>query len=202
MQTSVARLYAHILNFFLSSLKWYKNNCAVHAFRSIFQPWDLKFRHEYEAIGAESQQIGRLADVALKAEVRDTRMEVVQGTRHWELVRQEMNELRVDNQRLTRVFQARFGAMENSILGEWILNLLGAQKRASHALSKLNSMMTATLTGMANRHVQRDSPRLRIPTQIPKSSPPQSDALPATLELPSNLRGFLAILPVHADKMP
>jgi len=82
MQTSVARLYAHILNFFLSSLKWYRDNCAVHALKSIFQPWDLNFRHEYEAIGAEAQQIGRLADVALKSEMRDTRLEVVQGTRH------------------------------------------------------------------------------------------------------------------------
>jgi hypothetical protein len=124
MQTSVARLYAHILKFFLSSLKWYKDSCAVHAFKSIFQPWDLKFRHEYEAIAAEAQQIRRLADVALKAEVRDTRLEVVQGTRHWELVRQEMNELRMDNQQLAALFQAKFGTIEDLMSCKWGERLL------------------------------------------------------------------------------
>lgn len=124
MQTSVARLYAHILKFFLSSLNWYKDNRAVHALKSIFQPWELKFRHEYEAIAAEAQQIGRLADLAMKAEVRDTRLEVVQSTRHWELVTQEMNELRMENQRLASLFQAKFGMMEDSMLCEWIVNLL------------------------------------------------------------------------------
>lgn len=123
MQTSVARLYAHIVNFFLSALKWYKDSRAVHALKSIFQPWDLKFRHEYEAIAAEAQQIGLLADAALKAEVRDTRLEVVQGTRHWELVRQEMNELRVENQRMASLVQAKFGMMEDSMLCEWIIHL-------------------------------------------------------------------------------
>jgi len=126
MQTSVARLYAHILNFFLSSLKWYKDNRAVHALKSIFQPWDLKFRPEYEAIAAEAQQIRRLADVAMKAEVRDTRLEVVQGTRHWELVKQEMNDLKVENQRLVNLFQAKFGMLEDSMLRKWAAHFLGA----------------------------------------------------------------------------
>ena len=121
MQASVARLYAHILRFFLSSLKWYKDSRAGHAVKSIFQPWDLKFRPEYEAIAAESQQIGQLADAALKAEVRDTRLEVVQGTRHLLLVRQEMNELKVENQRLASLFEAKFGMMEDSIVCEWTI---------------------------------------------------------------------------------
>ena len=140
MQTSIARLYAHILKFFLSSLKWYRNIRAVHALESIFQPWDLKFRQEYEAIAAESKQIRQLADVALKAEVRDTRLEVVQGRKYWELVRQDMNELKLENQRLASLFQAKFGTMEDSMLCEWI------------ALSRSCSV-TATLTDIANRHV-------------------------------------------------
>jgi hypothetical protein len=64
---------------------------------------------------AESQQVGRLADVALKAEVRDTRLQVVQGTRHWELVRQEMNELKMENQQLAQLFETKFGMVEKSI---------------------------------------------------------------------------------------
>ncbi|KAF2103667.1 hypothetical protein NA57DRAFT_8357, partial [Rhizodiscina lignyota] len=79
MQTSVARLYAHILIFFVSALKWYKDSRLVHAIKSILQPWDMKFRTQYEAIAAETQQVRRLAEVALNVEVRDTRLEVLQG---------------------------------------------------------------------------------------------------------------------------
>lgn len=124
MQTCVAQLYAHILNFFLSSLKWYHDSRAVHALKSIFQPWDLKFRPEYDVILAEAQLIGQLAEVALKAEMRDTRLQVEQGTRHLELVRQEMNGLRADNLRLANFFQAKFGIMEDSMFCEWILHLV------------------------------------------------------------------------------
>ena len=116
MQYSVARLYAHILNFFLSSLKWYKDNRALHVVKAIFQPWELKLRPVYEAIVSESQQIRELSDVALKTEVRDTRLEVVQGTRHWEQVMQQMDELRRENQYLSHLFQTRFGMMESSVL--------------------------------------------------------------------------------------
>ena len=116
MQYSVARLYAHILNYFLSALKWYKDNRALHAVKSIFQPWDLKLRPEYEAIVSESQQIRQLTDVALKAEVRDTRLEVAQGTKHWVRVVQQMEELRTENQRLAHLFQTKFGMMESSML--------------------------------------------------------------------------------------
>lgn len=115
MQIAVARLYAHILNFFVSSLKWYKDNRALHAIKAIFQPWELKFQREYEAITAEAQQIRRLADVALKAEVRDTRLDVAQGKRHLELVIEEMRELRAENQRLADLFRVRFGRMEHSV---------------------------------------------------------------------------------------
>ncbi|KAL8661382.1 MAG: hypothetical protein Q9202_005624 [Teloschistes flavicans] len=61
MQTAVARLYACILKFFLSALQWYRDSRAAHAFKSIFQPWDIRFRGEYEAVAATAQQVGRLA---------------------------------------------------------------------------------------------------------------------------------------------
>lgn len=118
MQVSVARIYACILNFFLSALKWYRDSRAVHAVKSIFQPWDLKFRPEYEAIAIESQQIKRLANVALKAEVRDTRLEVVQGTKHLEKLAQQNDELRRDNQRLADLFKMKFEMMESAMLSE------------------------------------------------------------------------------------
>ena len=116
MQHSVARLYAHILNFFISSLKWYKDSRKMHAVKSIFQPWDLKFRPGYEAIATESQHIRQLGNVALKAEVRDTRLRLVEATKHWEQMVQQMNELREENKRLALLFQDKFGAMESSML--------------------------------------------------------------------------------------
>ena len=108
----------------------------MHALKSIFQPWDLKFRREYEAIEAEAQQIRRLADIALKAEVRSTRLEVVEGTRHWELVRQEMDELRIENQRLASLFQAKFGTMEDSMLCEWSQTCQGQGRSSCHNLNQ------------------------------------------------------------------
>lgn len=115
MQTSVARLYAQIMVFFVSALKWYKDNRLMHTVKSLIQPWDLKFRHQYEAIEAEARQIRRLADVAHKAEVRDTRLEVIEGTKHWEVIKKEMGDLKVENQRLAKLFEAKFGAMQDSM---------------------------------------------------------------------------------------
>ncbi|KAL9579550.1 MAG: hypothetical protein Q9212_005050 [Teloschistes hypoglaucus] len=93
MQTAVARLYACILKFFLSALQWYRDSRAAHAFKAIFQPWDIRFRGEYEAVAATAQQVGRLADVALKAEVRDIMSEVLRGREDLESVKREMSEL-------------------------------------------------------------------------------------------------------------
>ena len=88
----------------------------MHAVKSIFQPWDLKLRPEYEAIATESQQIRQLADVALKAEVRDTRLEVMQTTKHWQHMVQQMDELKGENRRLTHLFRTKFEMMESSML--------------------------------------------------------------------------------------
>jgi hypothetical protein len=116
MQLSVARLFAHILNFFVSALKWYKDSRAMHVLKSVLQPWDLKFRNEYEAIASEAQNIRRLADVAMKAEVRDTRTEVGQGTMHLELMRKEMDNLRKENAKLQDLVRSRFEGMERSMV--------------------------------------------------------------------------------------
>ena len=81
--------------------------------KSIFQPWDLRFRTEYEAIAAESQQVRELADATLKAE--DTRLEVMQGTKHWEQVVRQISDLRAENQGLADLFSAKLGMMESSM---------------------------------------------------------------------------------------
>lgn len=118
MQMAVARLYACILRFFLSALQWYSDSRATHALKSIFQPWDIRFKSEHEAVAAAAQQVERLADVALKAEVRDTRLEVVRGRADWEIIRREMSELRDENRRLHELWKGNFQGLEGSILGE------------------------------------------------------------------------------------
>ncbi|KAL8704451.1 MAG: hypothetical protein Q9225_008088, partial [Loekoesia sp. 1 TL-2023] len=118
MQIAVARLYACILRFFLSALQWYNDSRATHVLKSIFQPWDIRFRGEYEAVATAGEKVGRLADVALKAEVRDTRLEVVRGRGDWEMVKREMSELRDENRRLQGLLKESIQGMEASTLCE------------------------------------------------------------------------------------
>ncbi len=117
MQMAVARLYACILRFFLSALQWYSDSRATHALKSIFQPWDLRFKGEREAVAAAAQQVERLADVALKAEVRDTRLEVVRGSADREIIRRETSELKDEIRRLQELWMRNFQGLEGSILG-------------------------------------------------------------------------------------
>lgn len=118
MQAAVARLYATIMRFFLSALQWYNDSRTTHAIKSIFQPWDIRFKGEHEAIAATAQRVERLADVALKAEVRDTRLEVVKGRGDWEVVRREMIELREENRRWHELWKESIQGMEGSVFGE------------------------------------------------------------------------------------
>ncbi|KAL9052648.1 MAG: hypothetical protein Q9162_005275 [Coniocarpon cinnabarinum] len=74
-----------------------------------------ELRHECETIDGESQRIQRLADVALKAEVRNTRLEVVNGTGHWKLVRQEVIDLKLENQRLKVFLEAKFEMVQDTM---------------------------------------------------------------------------------------
>lgn len=118
MQAAVARLYASIMRFFLSALQWYNDSRATHAIKSIFQPWDIRFKGEHEAIAAAAQQVERLADVALKAEMRDTRLEVVKSREDWEVVRREMSELKEENRRWHQLWKDSIQEMQGSIFGE------------------------------------------------------------------------------------
>jgi len=92
--------------------------------KSVLQPWDLKFRTEYEAIASEAQHIRRLADVAMKAEVRDTRTEVGQSTIHLEIIRKELDGLRKENAKLQDMVQSQFEDMERSMVCKYIYALL------------------------------------------------------------------------------
>ncbi|KAL8770710.1 MAG: hypothetical protein Q9194_005097 [Teloschistes cf. exilis] len=82
---------------------WYRDSRPAHAFKSIFQPWDIRFRGEYEAVATTAQQVGRLADVALKAEVRDIMSEVMRGRVDLKSVSRKISELQKENQRMERL---------------------------------------------------------------------------------------------------
>lgn len=70
------------MNLFLVSLEWNEDGRVRHAFKAVFQPWDLQFKEFFDTVTPEAQQTRRLADVAMKAELRSTRQGVEQGTRH------------------------------------------------------------------------------------------------------------------------
>ncbi|KAI4188537.1 MAG: hypothetical protein LQ348_003912 [Seirophora lacunosa] len=148
MQNAVARLYACILRFFLSALQWYNDSRAAHALKSIFQPWDIRFRSEHEAVAAAAQQVERLANAALKAEVRVTRLEVVRGREDWEVMRREMGELRDDNRRLQELWKGSFQGLEGSILGMYKeIRVDLASQRSTLGRVHLNQMLTLPLWG-------------------------------------------------------
>lgn len=208
MQASVARLYAHILNFSVEALKWYRDKRITHAFKSIFQPWNLKFRQDYEAIESEALQIRRLASVAMKAEVRDTRLGVVQGTKELELVKQEVSELKAENQRLHGLLFSRLEKMESSMLCECHFFLFVFVLRSpvhnfqSSVFACLFFPTMRTKTDFSYRRVSRASCRLYQPTRNTESSPHHPDDVITALELPPNFRGFAAFLPVNAEQAP
>ena len=124
MQIAVARLYALVLSFFISALKWYHSSRAMHALKSILQPWELTFQHMCDAIGEAAENVRQLADAALKAEVRDTRVGMDEGRKEWEGLRREMGALRQENEMLTQIVRAGFSRVEESMSSKSIASLL------------------------------------------------------------------------------
>ena len=115
MQAAVAQLYVHVLTFLQAALKWYRDSRLVHAVKSVFQPWDLTFRDQYEAIAAASKRIRQMTDVASKAELRDTHLEVLQGKQYWTDAKTEVALLRLENQHLMDMLKTQFNDFNDKL---------------------------------------------------------------------------------------
>jgi hypothetical protein len=71
MQDAVAKLYASIIGFIESAIKWYKKGVFSKTISAIVNPYDLAFKDLVDDIAAHSRRVDELANDAQKAEIRD-----------------------------------------------------------------------------------------------------------------------------------
>lgn len=71
MQNAVAQLYASIIGFTQSAIKWYKKGVFSKTISAIVNPYDLAFKDVVDDITVCSRRVDELANAAQKAEIRD-----------------------------------------------------------------------------------------------------------------------------------
>jgi len=76
MKDAIGRLYAHILLFFQSALKWYRAHPFQRAVRSIIKPYDLEYKETVEQIELCAQNVNEIASAANRAEIRDMHLTI------------------------------------------------------------------------------------------------------------------------------
>lgn len=102
MQDVLARLYANIIQFMSQAIDWYRQGKLKHSVSSIFRPWALSFEGTVESIKEDSIRLDKLADIAAKAELRDTHVEVV--------------EMRQENRKLADFITTRMSQIESAVM--------------------------------------------------------------------------------------
>ena len=102
MQDVLSRLYANIIQVMSQAIHWYKQGKLKHSVSSVFRPWALSFEENVELIREGSIRLDKLADIAAKAELRDTHVEVI--------------EMRLENRKLAAFITSRMGQIESAII--------------------------------------------------------------------------------------
>lgn len=118
MQDTLVQIYAHILQFLHHALLWYRQNKLMHTVSCIVRPWALTYSEHFEAIKEESIRLDKLSDMATKAELRDTHLEVIEARKEWAVANSELRVLRDDNQRLAEMIQAGMGRLDQTVMCE------------------------------------------------------------------------------------
>jgi hypothetical protein len=70
MQDSVSRLYAHILLFLQSAVRWYNSGRAQRVVSSIFRPYPLVFREIVDQIKECTSNMDSISNTSSQAEIR------------------------------------------------------------------------------------------------------------------------------------
>lgn len=100
----------------------------MHTVSCIVRPWALTYSEHFEAIKEDSIRLDKLSDMATKAELRDTHLEVTETRKEWAVTNSELRVLRDDNQRLTEMTHAGMGRLDQTIICEyqcaWVLQWL------------------------------------------------------------------------------
>lgn len=144
MQEAVARLYAHILKFFQQALKWYKAGKLSHSLNSVIRPWSVSFQDNVDAIIAEATKLRELTDMASKAELRDTHLEVLETRTELGKAREEIVALTGERRGLEKMLELRFEGIEKLLGCELTVPLI-------HCIYMVPDLRLTCLS-----HVQRD----------------------------------------------
>ncbi|KAF9764610.1 hypothetical protein IL306_002779 [Fusarium sp. DS 682] len=76
MQEAVSMVYAKIIEFSITAIKWYKKNKFMHAMSSIVKPFSLGFKDIIDEVSDRSRRVDEIANAATKAEIRDLHVNI------------------------------------------------------------------------------------------------------------------------------
>ena len=116
MQDALAQLYAHILRFLEQALLWYRQGKLMHSVSCILRPWAITYKEQLEAVKDTSMRLDKLADMATKAELRDTHLQVIEARKDWIDAKSELKILREDNQRLISLMQTGMSRLDQTVI--------------------------------------------------------------------------------------
>ena len=78
MLFDVAQIYASILRFVRSATEWYSKNRVQRSLSAIIKPFEISFKDIVDDIGACSRRVDEHANAAMKAELRDLHIDMMQ----------------------------------------------------------------------------------------------------------------------------
>ncbi|CAD6593390.1 MAG: hypothetical protein ASARMPREDX12_007126 [Alectoria sarmentosa] len=116
MQDVLARLYANIIQFISQAVHWYRQGKLKHSVFSIIRPWKVSFQESLESIKDDSIRLDKLSDMAAKAELRDTHVEVVEIRKNWAETKFELGMMRQENQRLADYITTGMSRIDSAIM--------------------------------------------------------------------------------------
>ncbi|KAF5966874.1 Nacht domain-containing protein [Fusarium bulbicola] len=76
MQEAVSMVYAKIIEFSITAIRWYKKNSFRRVISSIISPFSISFKDIIDEISERSRTVDQLADAANKAETRDVHTDI------------------------------------------------------------------------------------------------------------------------------
>ena len=120
MQDTLARLYASVLQFMSKAILWYKQGKLKKFMSSINNPWELSFQDTMESIKEDSIRLDKLSDIAAKAELRDTHVEVIEIRKNWVDTNSELGMMRQENQRLADFIKTGMSRLDSAVMCEYI----------------------------------------------------------------------------------
>ena len=133
MQDALARLYASVMQFMSKAILWYRQGKVKHSISSIFNPWALSFQETMESIKDDSIRLDKLSDIAAKAELRDTHVEVIEIRKNWVDTNSELGMMRQENQRLADFIKTGMSRLDSAVMCEYLPVIF-----PSHALKNLS----------------------------------------------------------------